>query len=63
VCDRWYTDAYQGLAQFAGERGDWKAAVGWYRLAVLTSVKDQSDVVTLRKLLRGAEEKARVGTR
>jgi hypothetical protein len=63
VCDRWYTDAYQGLAQFAGARGDWKAAVGWYRLAVLTSVKDQSDVVTLRKLLRGAEEKARVGTR
>ena len=39
-CDKWFTEALQGLGQLAGLNGDWKQAVHFYRLALTTAVDD-----------------------
>lgn len=57
-CDRWYTQALEGLGQLAVVQRNWKAAVHWYRLAVATDVKIPSASAALRRLLAGAERKA-----
>ena len=57
-CDRWYTQALEGLGQLAVVQRNWKAAVHWYRLAVATDVKIPLASAALRRLLAGAERKA-----
>ena len=39
-CDKWYTQALQGLAQLAETDHDWSRAVHFYRLALTTAVND-----------------------
>jgi hypothetical protein len=57
-CDRWYTQAYQGLAQVAGTEHDWSRAVHFYRLALTTAVQDSVLSSSLRGSLRNAERDA-----
>lgn len=58
-CDKWYTQAFQGLGQLATARGQWKEAVRWYEEALATAVHYPADKVGLEGLLKGAEVKAR----
>jgi hypothetical protein len=54
-CDKWYTQALQGLAQLAETDHDWSRAVHFYRLALTTAVNDAVMSASLRALLRSAE--------
>ena len=62
-CDRWYTQAFQGLGQLAGSQRNWKEAVHWYALALKTVVvRDPTVAAQLRQLLKGAERNASAAT-
>jgi len=53
---KWYTQAFQGLGELAGEQQNWAAAVHWYREALLTVVvRDPLAAAPLRGLLAAAE--------
>jgi O-antigen ligase len=54
-CDRWYTQALDGLGQVAGVQGDWTEAVHWYALALTTVVRLPEAAYSIRGLLKGAE--------
>ena len=57
-CDKWFTQALQGLGQLAGIAHKWNEAVHFYRLALTTAVRDESLTVPLRVLLRNAQRHA-----
>ncbi len=61
LCDKWYTQALQGLGRLAGINGSWDVAVHWYRLALETVVKDAPAAASLRLLLAHAEKSAGSG--
>jgi hypothetical protein len=61
-CDRWYTQAFQGLGELAATQGNWSAAVHWYRLALTSSGKDALLTASLQPLLRNAERHAGFGS-
>ncbi len=54
-CDKWYTQAFQGLGQLAGIDHNWREAVHFYRLALTTAGHDEGLVVPLSELLNSAE--------
>ena len=54
-CDKWYTQALQGLAQLAETDHDWSRAIHFYRLALTTAVNDAVMSASLRASLRVAE--------
>jgi hypothetical protein len=58
ACDKWFTQALQGLGQLAGIAHNWDDAVHFYRLALMTSGHDESLAVPLRALLSSAERQA-----
>ena len=58
ACDRWYTQAFEGLGELAGIERNWTEAVHWYRLAAVTDVKVPLDSAQLRGLLEEAERHA-----
>jgi hypothetical protein len=60
-CDKWFTQALQGLGQLAGLNGDWKQAVHFYRLALTTAVDDAELTAPLRVLMRSAQRHVRTG--
>ncbi|MGA2527559.1 MAG: O-antigen ligase family protein [Acidimicrobiales bacterium] len=39
-CDRWYTQAFEGLGAVAEAQRDWTQAVHWYRTALVTAELD-----------------------
>jgi hypothetical protein len=53
-CDRWYTQAYEGLGLAAGAQRNWKQAVHWYRLALVTAALDP----VLSAAIKGALSRA-----
>jgi hypothetical protein len=57
-CDKWFTQALQGLGQLAGIHHNWNAAAHFYRLALTTAGHDEGLVAPLRELLSGAERQA-----
>ena len=57
-CDRWYTQAFQGLAELAATEHNWSDAVNFYRLALTTAVRDSALSASLRVSLRSAERNA-----
>jgi hypothetical protein len=57
-CDRWYTQALQGLAELAGTEHNWSGAVHFYRLALTTAVDDRAMSASLRGALKSAEQRA-----
>jgi len=60
-CDKWYAGAFEGLGRLAGIQHKWQTAIHWYRLALVTVVKDTQDIVLLRSELAFAERNARTG--
>ncbi|MGO9963175.1 MAG: O-antigen ligase family protein [Acidimicrobiales bacterium] len=58
-CDKWFTQALQGLGQLAGIEHNWNEAVHFYRLALTTAEHDEGLAAPLRVLLSGAQENAR----
>jgi hypothetical protein len=58
-CDKWYTQAFQGLGQLAGIDHDWGQAIHFYRLALTTAVHDEVMSASLRALLSSAQRHAR----
>jgi hypothetical protein len=60
-CDKWFTEALQGLGQLAGLNGDWKQAVHFYRLALTTAVDDAELTAPLRVLMSSAQRHVRTG--
>ncbi len=58
-CDKWYTQALQGLGQLDGIDHDWSGAVHFYRLALTTAVQDVVMSASLRALLTSAQRHAR----
>jgi hypothetical protein len=61
-CDKWYTQAFQGLGQLAGIDHDWGQAIHFYRLALTTAVHDEVMSASLRALLSSAQRHARSGS-
>jgi hypothetical protein len=57
-CDKWYTQALQGLAELAGTEHNWTSAVHFYRLALTTAVHDAVMSASLRGALKNAEQRA-----
>ena len=60
-CDKWYTQALQGLGRLAGIQHNWEEAIHWYRSALATVVKDPLASGSLRGLISAAERNARGG--
>ena len=60
-CDKWYTQALQGLGRLAGIQHNWKEAIHWYRSALATVVKDPLASGSLRGLISAAERNAGAG--
>jgi hypothetical protein len=54
-CDRWFTQALQGLGQLAGIKGNWKQALHFYRLALTTAGDDVGLASPLRILVTSAQ--------
>ena len=63
ACDKWYTQALQGLGELAATEHNWNGSIHWYRLALVTVVKDPSAAGPLRGLLSIAERNAITGRR
>jgi len=57
-CDKWFTQALQGLGQLAGIDHNWNEAVHFYRLALTTAKDDPGLAAPLRVLLSSALRKA-----
>jgi hypothetical protein len=57
-CDKWFTQALQGLGQLAGIDHNWNEAVHFYRLALTTAKYDAELAAPLRVLLSSAERNA-----
>jgi hypothetical protein len=55
ACDKWSTQALEGLAQLAETDHDWSRAVHFYRLALTTAVNDAVMSASLRASLSAAE--------
>ena len=61
-CDRWYTQALQGLGQLDGDEHNWRGAVHFYQTALTTAVNDAAMTANLRGLLKTAHRQvARAG--
>jgi hypothetical protein len=58
-CDKWFTQALQGLGQLAGIAHNWNEAVHFYRLALTTAVNDTNLSASLHTLLSSAQGHAR----
>ena len=58
-CDKWFTQALQGLGQLAGINDNWKQAIHFYRLALTTAGDDAELAAPLRLLLSNAQRHAR----
>jgi len=58
-CDKWFTQALQGLGQLEGIDHNWNAAVHFYRLALTTAGHDAELAAPLRVLLSSAERNTR----
>jgi uncharacterized protein HemY len=54
-CDKWFTQALQGLGQLAGINGNWKQALHFYRLALTTAGDDAELAAPLRLLVSSAQ--------
>jgi hypothetical protein len=54
-CDKWFTQALQGLGQLAGINGNWKQALHFYRLALTTAGDDAELAALLRLLVSSAQ--------
>jgi O-antigen ligase len=54
-CDRWYTQAMQGLGQLGASEREWSQAIYWYRRALVTAVDDPVISASLKGSLIGAE--------
>ena len=61
-CDKWFTQALQGLGQLAGIAHNWNEAAHFYRLALTTAVNDAVLSASLHALLSGAEGHVSVGS-
>jgi hypothetical protein len=59
ACDRWYTQAFEGLGQMEGDEGHWVEAVHYYRLAIITVEADPPDLRVVQRALSGAESAER----
>jgi hypothetical protein len=57
-CDRWFTQALQGLGQLATTSHNWNEAVHYYRLALTTAERDPRLAAPLRVLLSRAQQEA-----
>ena len=53
-CDKWFTQALQGLGQLAGIEHNWSEAIHFYRLALTTAKYDAGLAAPLRVLLSSA---------
>ncbi len=60
-CDKWYTQALQGLGRLAEIQHKWEEAIHWYRSALATVVKDPLASGSLRGLISAAERNAGAG--
>jgi hypothetical protein len=58
-CDKWFTQALQGLGQLAGMADNWNQAIHFYRLALTTAGHDAGLAAPLRVLLSSAQRHAR----
>jgi len=58
TCDKWFTQALEGLGRMAGISHNWNTAVHWYRLALTTAVHDSQASAVLRPVLSYAERQA-----
>jgi hypothetical protein len=54
-CDKWYTQALQGLGELAETDHDWSRAIHFYRLALTTAVNDAVMSASLHASLSAAE--------
>jgi len=61
-CDKFFTQALEGLGNLARIERNWTEAVHWYRLALTTAVDDATLAATLRPLLSYAERHAGSGS-
>jgi hypothetical protein len=63
-CDKWYTQALQGLGLLASAQHQWETAVHWYALGLETVLlRDPVATAELRGLLDGAEKRAGAAAR
>ena len=60
-CDKWYTQAFEGLGQLDGIEHNWSGAVHYYQVALTTAVDDAAMTASLRDLLKSAEQHAARG--
>jgi hypothetical protein len=60
-CDKWYTQAFQGLGHLDGIEHNWSGAVQFYRAALTTAVDDAVMAASLRGLLKSAERQSARG--
>jgi hypothetical protein len=58
-CDKWFTQALQGLGQLAGINGNWKQALHFYRFALTTAGDDAELAAPLRLLVSSAQRHVR----
>jgi hypothetical protein len=63
ACDKWFTQAIQGLGQLAGIAHNWNEAVHFYQLALTTAVHDADLSTPLRVLLSNAQQHVRTASR
>jgi len=61
-CDRWFTQALEGLGQLSAIHRDWAGEVRWYRLALTTASKDADLAASIRLVLRSAERHEKFGS-
>jgi len=60
-CDKWFTQALQGLGDLSTAAHNWSEAVHFYRLALTTAMRDAELEAPLRVLLRNAQQHASSG--
>jgi hypothetical protein len=58
-CDRYFSQALEGLGRLAEIEGNWSGAAHWLRLALATAAKDPLLAASLRPELARAERRAR----
>ena len=58
-CDKWFTQALQGLGQLAGLAHNWNEAASFYQRALTTASRDPHLAAPIRALLSSAQRHAR----
>ncbi len=58
-CDKWFTQALQGLGQLAGIAHNWNEAASFYQRALTTASRDAHLAAPIRALLSSAQRHAR----